>query len=61
MSIIATFEETLGKLEVASFDLYRLTGNQGIGQLFPSRFQYAMEGRPGNTHLPRALFLFQPF
>jgi hypothetical protein len=38
MSIIATFEETLGKLKVASFDLYRLTGNQGIGQPFPSRF-----------------------
>jgi hypothetical protein len=60
MSVIATSKETLGKLEVASFDLNCLAINQSISQLFPSRFQYPMESRPGNPHLLRALFLFQP-
>jgi len=61
MSIIATSKETLGKLKVASFDLNCLAINQSISQLFSSRFQYAMEGWPGNMHLLRALLLFQSF
>jgi len=60
MSIIATSKETLGKLKVASFNSDCLAINQGIGQLYASRLQYAMESRPRNTHLLRALFLFQP-
>jgi len=59
MSIIATPKETLGKLKVASFNLNCLAINESIGQLFPSRFQYPMESRPGNPHLLRTLFLFQ--
>jgi hypothetical protein len=59
MSIIAASEHPLSKLKVASFDLNCLAIYQSIGQLFPSRFQYPMEGRPGDPHLLGTLFLFQ--
>jgi hypothetical protein len=57
MPIVATPKQTLGKLKVPSFNLNRLAINQSISQLFPSRFQYAMEGRPRNSHLLSAFFL----
>jgi hypothetical protein len=60
MSIIATPEDTLSKLKVTTLDLNCLAIHQSISQLSPSRFQYPMESRSGNTHLLRALLLFQP-
>jgi hypothetical protein len=50
----------VGELNVASFDAYCLAINQGVSQFLPGRFQYPMEGLPGNPHLLRALLLFQP-
>jgi hypothetical protein len=60
MSITAASKATLGELKVASSDLDCLAINQSVSQLCPSRFQYPMEGWPGNMHLLRALLLFQP-
>jgi hypothetical protein len=60
MPITAASKATVGELEVASLDSYCLAIDQSVSQFPPGRFQYPMEGWPGNPHLPRALLLFQP-
>jgi hypothetical protein len=50
-----------GHLEVASFDPYRLAGEQCVRQLPPRRRQYPAKRRTGDAHAVGTLLLLQPF
>jgi len=59
MSIIATSEQPLDKLEVTSFDLNCLAIDQSVSQLPPARFQYTMKGGSGHMHHQGTFSLLQ--